>query len=264
VRLGLAAVRGVSERTRARLLATRGAEGPFVSLADFVARVRPSLEEALSLCDAGAFDLWGRTRASLRCEARATHAAYRDSEPEGVFRVRRSPVEVPALEEFPLRARYVQEWRALGIGVRAHPFELAVPELLPSSEASASAHGPAERRRRRRAQGWLPACDAEAAVGRRARVAGVAAAWRRVETVRGERMLFLTLDDGTGIVECTLFPEAYRRSATALSGMGPFVAEGRIASSYGAITLETDRVLPWGHGRGATETNGVRHGGPAA
>jgi DNA polymerase III alpha subunit len=252
----------LSQRTIDRLLGARAAEGAYESLADLLARVRPSLEEALALCDAGALDAWGRTRASLRCEARATHGRHQSAEPEGVFRVRRSPVEVPDLEEFSARALRVQEWRALGLGVRAHPFELAVPELRAAREAGG---GLAARRAARRGRGWLPACDTERAVGQRARVAGVAAAWRRVKTVRGECMLFLTLDDGTGIVECTLFPEAYRRAAPALGGgMGPFVAEGRITSSYGAITLETERVSAWSRGNPATATNGVRQGGPAA
>ena len=79
-------------------------------------------------------------------------------------------------------------------------------------------------------------------MGERVRVAGLLAAARRVATTRGDIMLFLTLDDGTGLVECTLFPDAYRRAMGRLSGLGPFVAEGRVESTHGAVTLNAERV----------------------
>jgi DNA polymerase III alpha subunit len=55
-------------------------------------------------------------------------------------------------------------------------------------------------------------------------------------------MMFLTLDDGTGLAECTFFPEGYRRAAPVLAGDGPFVAVGRVASQYGALNVVTERV----------------------
>ncbi|HKA23922.1 MAG TPA: OB-fold nucleic acid binding domain-containing protein, partial [Candidatus Eisenbacteria bacterium] len=239
VRLGLSGVRDLSEATRTRLLTTREEGGAFSSLADFLARARPSLTEAQNLIAAGALDQLGRTRASLRCEAQATHARYGEAEEEGAFHVRRSPVAVPELPEFePARLRLL-EWQTLGLGVRAHPVELASPDLLPAGEGPWSLEA---RKRTRAALGLAPAADVERRVGERVRVAGLVAAARRVATTRGDRMLFLTLDDGTGLVECTLFPDAYRRAMGRLSGLGPFVAEGRVESSHGAVTLNTEKV----------------------
>jgi DNA polymerase III alpha subunit len=156
--------------------------------------------------------------------------------------VRRSPLPIPELPEFDAARLRLLEWRALGVGVLAHPCEVAAPELAPPGAAP---WGLAERRAARRAQGFTPAGDLEGAEGRRVRVIGAAAAARRVPTARGERMLFLTLDDGTGLAECTLFPGAYRRAAPRLGGLGPFVAEGRVESQYGAVTLNAERVEPW-------------------
>jgi DNA polymerase III alpha subunit len=68
------------------------------------------------------------------------------------------------------------------------------------------------------------------------------AAARRVPTKQGSRMLFLTLDDGTGLAECTFFPDAYARAAPALSGMGPYVVEGRVESQYGAVTVNAESL----------------------
>jgi len=239
VRLGLTLVRELSQATRTRLLRAREAGGPFGSLADFLARARPALVEAQNLIAAGALDGLGRTRASLRCEAQATHARYADAEDEGAFAVRRSPIAVPDLPEFePARLRLL-EWQALGVGVRAHPVELAAPGLAPDGEPPWTLE---QRKRVRVAAGLAPAADVERRVGERVRVAGLLAAARRVATTRGDTMLFLTLDDGTGLVECTLFPDAYRRAMGSLSGLGPFVAEGRIESTHGAVTLNAERV----------------------
>ena len=243
VRLGLARVRDLSERTLAALLAARAAGGPFVSLADLLGRARPALAEALALIAAGACDGLGATRAALRCEAMATHGRYRGAEDEGVFRVRRSPLAVPDLPEFDWHRLRRLEWRALELGILCHPCEVAAADLLPPGEGP---WGTAERRQARRALGFTPAGDLERAVGRRVRVVGVMAAARRVTTARGDRMLFLTLDDGTGLAECTLFPGAYRQAAAGLAGGGPFVAEGRVESLHDAVTVSAERVVPWG------------------
>jgi hypothetical protein len=55
-------------------------------------------------------------------------------------------------------------------------------------------------------------------------------------------MLFLTLDDGTGLAECTLFPDAYARAQGALTASGPFTAVGRVESQHGAVTINVESV----------------------
>ena len=44
-------------------------------------------------------------------------------------------------------------------------------------------------------------------------------------------VLFLTLEDEHDLVECTLFPEVFRRYAAEARGAGPFVVEGTIEDS---------------------------------
>jgi DNA polymerase III alpha subunit len=57
-------------------------------------------------------------------------------------------------------------------------------------------------------------------------------------------MQFLTLEDETGLVECTLFPETYARHRGRIRGLGPYLAEGRVETQYGAPTLTVERVRP--------------------
>jgi error-prone DNA polymerase len=239
VRIGLGRVRDLGERTRARTLETRATEGPFASLADFLGRVRPDELEAQRLVEAGAFDWTGRTRASLLLEVEATRARYLKAEPEGAFRVRRAPIALPELPEFAPYALRAREWDALELGVIAHPLAAHAPELwpadLPAAAEAARAPGDA-------------ACALGERIGKRVQVTGIMAAARRVPTKQGGRMLFLTLDDGTGLAECTLFPDAYARAQPRLAGAGPFVATGRVESQHGAVTVNVESVEPWSSG----------------
>src|SRR5262249_14177205 len=72
VRVGLHRVAGLAHATGERILAAR----PFASLADLVARARPTPPELAALTLAGALDALpvARTRASMRLEARVHEA----------------------------------------------------------------------------------------------------------------------------------------------------------------------------------------------
>jgi DNA polymerase III alpha subunit len=243
VRVGLGRVRDLTERTRAATLATRAADGPFASLADWMGRARPDLVEAQRLVEAGAFDWTGETRASLLLEVEATRARYLKAEPEGAFRVRRAPIALPAMPEFAAHELRAREWNALELGVLAHPLAAHAPALWPADR-------PAVRDADCAPPGFDAACDLGARVGRRVRVTGLMAAARRVPTKQGPSMLFLTLDDGTGLAECTLFPDAYARAGPSLSGPGPFVVEGRVESQHGAVTVNVESASEYVARRG--------------
>ncbi len=235
VRVGLSRVGGLSQKTIARMLAARvddaaGGGGPFRSLADWLGRVRPAAGEAETLVRAGAFDFTGRRRASLLVEIGATGAAYGGAEEEGAFRVRASPLPPPDVPEFAPSARLMHEWNAIELGVTAHPLAAFAPALWPADRPSRARAADAPR-------GFDAACALAERKGKRVRVTGLMAAARRVPTKDGKRMYFLTLDDGTGLVECTLFPDVYGRCAGELSGSGPYVVVGTVESQYGEITV---------------------------
>jgi DNA polymerase III alpha subunit len=236
VRIGLSRVRDLTEKTREATLAARAEDGPFASLADWMGRVRPDLLEAQRLVEAGAFDWTGVTRASLLLEVEATRARYLKAEAEGAFRVRRAPIALPGLPEFTPHELRAREWNALELGVLAHPLAAHAPLLWPADRPATRAAADAP-------PGFDAASGLGARVGHAVRVTGLMAAARRVPTKQGSRMLFLTLDDGTGLAECTFFPDAYQRAAPVLSGMGPFIVEGRVESQYGAVTVNAETLV---------------------
>src|SRR6185503_10591776 len=153
VRVGLGRVFGLHESTAARIVAAR-ADGPFASLADLADRVRASLPELESLIDAGALDGFGRTRTSLRLEARVLASGNagratsgRGAAPVGA-RVRAAahrapvligggdaflpppvaPIATPELPEFADAERVRRECAATGLWFSGHPLDVLAPD----------------------------------------------------------------------------------------------------------------------------------------
>jgi len=232
VRVGLSRVHGLHEATGARVVAARR-DGAYRSLADFVERVRPALPEVEALVAAGALDWTGRSRPSLLLEARAASGLRVRARapvrapvlvaPDGaVFDPAPRPaVSTPELPEFDLLDRVLGECETTGLWFSGHPLDLLAP---------ATARGAA-----------IDAASLPAHVGRRVAVAGMPCARRRVETKRGEPMLFVTIADRSGLAECVLFPDAYRAHASALRGRVLRI-EGRADETLGAVALSVERV----------------------
>jgi DNA polymerase III alpha subunit len=158
---------------------------------------------------------WSATRATAGAASRPGTAALLDAEPVAAVRV-------PALPEFDLARRVRGEVQATGLWFSGHPLETMIP-------AGAQ-------------RGAVPAASLPAHVGRRVALVGLPCAYRRVETKSGERMLFMTLADRSGLAECVLFPDAYRANAQANRGQIVRV-EGRVDESLGAVTLAAERAM---------------------
>ncbi len=229
VRIGLGRVTGLSQATGERIIAARAARG-FRSLADFVDRARPTLPEVESLVLAGALDGMGRSRPSLLLEARAGAKsvgarARAPVAPDGALLETEAAARlaVPALPEFDIAARVRGEIQATGLWFSGHPLD-----TMATAEAR---------------RGAVPAADVGCHVGRQVTVIGLPCAYRRVETKKGGLMLFTTLADKTGLVECVLFPDVYRAHAQAVRGQ-VVRAEGRVDETLGAVTVSVERATP--------------------
>jgi DNA-directed DNA polymerase III PolC len=230
IRVGLDRVRGLSEASRRAILAARETR-PFTGLEDLLVRALPPRPEAEALILAGALDFTRRTRPELLCALAAGYEPYRKRGRRGagggeLFAAEpHAPWSTPALPEFSEAERLWLEWSVLDLCVGEHPMEVF------------RRHGTVP-------DGALSCRDAEARPRRRVRVAGVLAARRTVPTRNGTRMQFLTLEDETGLMECTLFPEAYARHRGRIRSLGPYLAEGRVEEQYGAPTLNVERIRP--------------------
>ena len=63
-------------------------------------------------------------------------------------------------------------------------------------------------------------------------------------------MLFLTMEDATGLVEAVVFPDVYRKMRVDLDRREPLMVTGKVENHYGAMTLVADCVLTVPRGEG--------------
>lgn len=189
--MGLDQVKELTGRTIGRILHGR----PFHSLDDFLTRANPRPQEAADLVRSGALEGLGTIPGMLRRLQGGgwkpgQMSLFQWDEAEG--------------EDWSLAEKVAAQQELLGASLAAHPLELV------------DTHGA------------LTSIEALAQRGRRVTVAGIRQGSRRSRTAKGEAMMFLTLEDLAGRLDVILFPDAYRRAKTLLSGSTPLLITGVI------------------------------------
>jgi DNA-directed DNA polymerase III PolC len=237
IRVGLRVVHGLGERTVEALRSARRAGGPFRSLEDLWQRVRPARDELVNLIRAGACDAFGVSRPELlwrlqvACTQKGQPALLRSAAAAGGGRqagelfpeaLAARPVVYPALPEFDEARRTADELRLFGYALGSHPVDVLWRSgALPQVAAA------------------VPCAALPQQVGQRVLVCGFAVAFRGHRS-DGGAMQFVTLEDGTGIVEATLFPRVHQQYGGLLAGRGPFLVRGVVEERLGGVGL---RVL---------------------
>jgi DNA polymerase III alpha subunit len=112
--------------------------------------------------------------------------------------------------------------------VEAHPLELVADQVSES--------------------GAIPTADAAGKLGRRVTVAGVRQTSHRSRTVKGEPMLFLTMEDLTGTLDVIAFPDVYRAAKDLLNSSSPLLVTGTMEmdASRGEPFLRAEKVVKLG------------------
>jgi DNA polymerase III subunit alpha len=191
--MGLDQVKDLTGRTIERILRYR----PFHSLEDFLARADPRPQEAENLAKVGALEGLGAIPAILQ---RLERGGWQAGQP--------SLFEWGDVggEDWTLREKMTAQEELLGVSLEAHPLELVAEKIA--------------------AAGAVTTVEAAGRIGQRVTVAGVRQSSHRSRTAKGDLMMFLTLEDLTGMLDVVLFPEAYRQAKTALSTSAPLLVTG--------------------------------------
>jgi DNA polymerase III subunit alpha len=225
IRFGLAAVKGVGEGAVQAILAARESGGKYLDLFDFTRRVDPKaanrkVYEALIKC--GAFDTLPGNRAQLLDALEgALDAAARESRDRelgqaslfGSIEVS-APALVPSLRPLPppsTMSALAWEKETLGIFVSGHPLA-DVADALARTGATPIKN--------------LRSVEDDALV----RIAGLVVAVRRTLTKAQSQMLFATIEDMTGSIECIVFPKSYPQLQAAFVEDEILVINGRLRS----------------------------------
>ena len=219
VRVGFLTLHHLGEETRGRIVANR----PYRDLVDFFERVRPDEEEARVLVHARAFDELHPTEShtSLLWQLASWRKSAAGRKSQDLF-TRSADIPRPSLEPDDPRAGLHAEMQALGFLCDVHPMVLCTAALSGKNVVKAK--------------------DLSRFAGRRVRCAGFLVTGKVVSTLKGEPMEFITFEDETGLLECTFFPEPYRRFCHMLDHQRPYVIEGKVEEDYGAFTITVDGV----------------------
>ncbi len=239
---GLGAVRGVGEGPVAALVASRDADGPFASLADFCLRVdaRKANKRVLeALIHSGAMDEFAAAeedidsvRARLLAELAdamqgaeqvAQNAAAGMADMFGGLTEEASvkPRSVTPLEQ---RDRLEFEKESLGLYLTGHPIEEYLDELQQFCSAR------------------LARLKAEK---KKQYIAGLVVAQRNMKSRRGGTIAFLTVDDRSGRLEAVLYPDKFEAAQQKLGKDRVLVLEGEVQEDdyTGSLKMEVESVL---------------------
>jgi len=215
IRLALQDVAGIDDRQIDSLLVER----PFTSVTDLRRRAALSAPVAEALTHAGALDGIGgveageRTRRDLLlevCERWSGLRRHQPSDPAAPEQLGLLPDPAPpGLREYRLSERVRAELEVIGMEATRHVVSF-YDGLLDLLGVTRSVDLVAKRG------------------GERVRVAGVKVATQTPPVKSGQRIIFLSLDDATGVSDSTFFESVHERSSATVFHTGLLVVEGTV------------------------------------
>ncbi len=240
IRYGLGAVKGTGEQAVNDILRARDAGGPFKDLFDFCQRCdkrmvnRRTIE---ALIKAGAFDSIDSDRhkllASVGIAMDFAEQSERNAMQTSLFDIgsvaEEHAPQYLTVKPWDEKELLMQEKTALGFFFSGHPYNTCKKEL--------------SRFIRRPLNRLEPSKETTA-------LAGVVVGVRTQMTRRG-KMLFVQLDDGTGMIEVTVFNELFEAERSKIVTDEVLVIEGRVRYDEfsGGNSVTADKLMTLGEAR---------------
>ncbi|MEW6226236.1 MAG: PHP domain-containing protein [Chloroflexota bacterium] len=247
IRLGLHLVKGIGEEQQPRLDAEL-ARGPYTSLADVVERTGLSEEVVERLIRAGALDSLGRPRRELLWQLREVAGAAkgrmdgRTRAAKGITRAAGRPMDLrlPATEAPPLPPitepeRLGDAYAVVGLDARRQAVALfrdALDRLGAVTNAALSERRPG-----------------------RIRIGGLVVTRQHPMTARGT--VFLALEDETGMVNVTLWPDTWQRLRSVVRRNALLLVDGDLQREGDVVNVVAREVVSLVEAAGSA-------GGPAS
>ncbi|OGO58870.1 MAG: hypothetical protein A2V85_01890 [Chloroflexi bacterium RBG_16_72_14] len=247
IRLGLHLVKGIGEEQQARLDAEL-ARGPYTSLADVVERTGLSEEVVERLIRAGALDSLGRPRRELLWQLREVAGAAKGRmdgktrAAKGIKRAAGRPMDLrlPATEAPPLPSvtepeRLGDAYAVVGLDARRQAVALfrdALDRLGAVTNAALSERRPG-----------------------RVRIGGLVVTRQHPMTARGT--VFLALEDETGMVNVTLWPDTWQRLRSVVRRNALLLVDGDLQREGDVVNVVAREVVSLVEAAGSA-------GGPAS
>ena len=131
---------------------------------------------------------------------------------------------LPDIEDFTVAEKVMHEWNILGFSLTAHPLQLVRQSLQD--------------------QGVLTAAEvARQPEGARVKAAGIVICPHRPPTRSGRTVIFLALEDETGLIDVTIFEDVYHRYGGQIFSSGLLLVEGKVQRSHG-LSINAETIHP--------------------
>jgi error-prone DNA polymerase len=231
LRIGLRFVKGLREAVGVRIERER-ARAPFASVDELVARCALREDEATALAAVGALGSAGgvgrnrdprRTPLSRRTALWQVARATKARGPLFSELGEETPSPLPEMSRF---EETVADFEGTSLTTGPHPMSYYRDEL--------------------RRRGILAAADLERhPASRTIRTAGSVIVRQRPGTASG--LLFLTLEDETGMSQAIIMPDLIRRYRSVLAGAAGLIVEGELQKRDGSLSVKAQRLWPLDH-----------------
>jgi error-prone DNA polymerase len=219
VRIGLGYVRDVRADAAAALVAERNSRGPFRDLADLSARATLARPQLVQLIRSGSCDVFGQQRRAMLWQLPTLSRPIRQDAHVQL------PLALPAndppvLVEQDRFERIVTDYETMGLSVGWHLLAVLRPQLPPETRTSREL--------------------AELRSGTRVCVAGMVTARQRPGTAKG--IVFLLLEDDTGMTNVIIYPDCYERHRALLRAEPLVIVHGRLERRDRNINVIAERI----------------------
>jgi len=224
--LGFIHMKYLEKATVEKLLSERRMNGPFLGLADFVARVEIGLEQLLILIRMTCFRFTGKTKQELLWEAHflqnkrkavaSTNELFRSATTEIIFG--KKPPQVPELDETDIRQDILDQIDILEFPLDS-PFHLVKDQSVQGIKAK----------------------DLQSHLGKTVMILGYLVTVKYTRTVRGEVMNFGTFLDRDGDwIDTVHFPPVVKKYP--FKGRAIYRIEGKVTEEFGFYSIEVDKL----------------------
>ncbi len=230
IRIGLMQVKGISESEMGSILEARR-QRKFTSLPEFFRRTRVDKPIVENLINCGAFGpsrrrlLWslgeilGGRSAKAHIVERTDVQLFGDSELDG------GRPHSPDIPEYPMHVQVRMDYDILGLSSICHPMvfyrqtlsELGMPQNIRLRD--------------------MPNHSA-------VKIAGVVVVCMRPPTKSGVVVVFITLEDETGLADVVVFPKVYDKYGSVIYNNSGLIIEGRTERSGKSVSIIAEKISP--------------------
>ena len=223
--VGLNSIKGIRRDFVESIVKNRYEYGRFKGFQDFAYRMGAQYTKEpllMALINAGAFDEFGETRATLKANVDAVAKSVKF---HGLNLSLEDDLEVAFthVEEEPLLQRIGEEIEVLGFSISPHPSSKYDP-LMKS--------------------GWIQAIQSVFEEGYM-RFVGLIVDIRKISTRKGEQMAYVTLQDASGMIDVVVFPSTLAEIYQHLQQNTMVLMEGRVKRGQkGQWQLQLNRMYP--------------------